>query len=160
MLKVTRLNVTRLFIVEMTDSKPVELDPYHHAYALSCFGWRCIVCSIEAKDQIGLEMAWLGDEKVVYTDGIDGSKWVCCNGCKKCFHLSCVTDDLVGSVLCAALRPKIKLGLKWHGWVTIERLSGRRQGSGHIAGGTRKSRIMSKGTQAGHQVGHFNRFNR
>ena len=25
---------------------------------------------------------------------------------------------LVGSVLCAALRPKIKLGLKWHGWVT------------------------------------------
>ena len=73
MLKVTRLNVTRLFIVEMTDSKPIELDPYHHAYALSCFGWT-LVCSIEAKDQIGLEMAWLGDEKVVYTDGIDGSK--------------------------------------------------------------------------------------
>ena len=42
----------------------------------------------------------------------------------------------------------------------IERLSGRRQGSGHIAGGARKSRIMSKGTQAGHQAGHFNRFNR
>ena len=93
MLKVTRLNVTRLFIVEMTDSKPVELDSYHHAYALSCFGWKCLVCSIEAKDQIGLEMARLGDEKVVYTDGIDGSKWVCCNGCKKCFHLSCVTGD-------------------------------------------------------------------
>ena len=51
------------------------------------------MCSIEAKDQIGLEMAWLGDEKVVYTDGIDGSKWECCNGCKKCFHLSCVTGD-------------------------------------------------------------------
>ena len=42
----------------------------------------------------------------------------------------------------------------------IERLSGRRKGSGHIAGGARKSRIMLKGTQAGHQAGHFNRFNR
>ena len=77
----------------MNDSKPVELDPYHHVYALSCFGWKCLVCSIEAKDQIGFEMAWLGDENVVYTDGIDGSKWVCCNGCQKCFHLSCVTGD-------------------------------------------------------------------
>ena len=93
MLKVTHLNVTRLFIVEMTDSKPVELDPYHHACALSCFGWKCLVCGIEAKDQIGLKMAWPGDEKVVYTDRIDGSKWLCCNGCKKCFHLSCVTGD-------------------------------------------------------------------
>ena len=77
-----------LFILEMTDSKAVELDPYHHAYALSCFGWKCLVCSIEAKDQIGLEMVWLwlGDKKVVYTDSIDGSKWECCNGCKKSFH--------------------------------------------------------------------------
>ena len=41
----------------------------------------------------------------------------------------------------------------------IERLSGRHQGSGYIAGGARKSRIMSKGTQAGHQAGHFNHFN-
>ena len=51
------------------------------------------MCNIEAKDQIGLEMASLGDEKVVYTDGFDRSKWVCCNGCKKCYHLSCVTGD-------------------------------------------------------------------
>ena len=42
----------------------------------------------------------------------------------------------------------------------IERLSGRRKRSGHIAGGARKSRIMLKGMQAGHQAGHFNRFNR
>ena len=42
----------------------------------------------------------------------------------------------------------------------IERLSGRHQGIGHIAGGARKSSIMSKGMQVGHQVGHFNRFNR
>ena len=40
--------------------------------------------------------------------------------------------------------------------IVIARLSGRRKGSGHIAGGARKLRIMSKGTQAGHQVGHFN----
>ena len=41
----------------------------------------------------------------------------------------------------------------------IERLSGRCKGSGHIAGGARKSRIMLKGTQVGHQEGHLNCFN-
>ena len=41
----------------------------------------------------------------------------------------------------------------------IERLSGRHKGSGHIAGDARKSRIMSKGMQVGHQAGHFNCFN-
>ena len=51
------------------------------------------MCYIEVKDNIGLEIAWLSDEKVVYTDGIDGPKWVCCNGCKKCFYFSCVTSD-------------------------------------------------------------------
>ena len=87
------MDMTRLIIVYFRMNKPVELDPYHHAYALSCFGWKCLVCNIEAKDQIGLEMAWLGDEKVVYTDGFDRSKSVCCNGYKKCYHLSCVTGD-------------------------------------------------------------------
>ena len=41
----------------------------------------------------------------------------------------------------------------------IERLSGRRQGSGHIVGGKWKARILMKGKQAGHQVGHINHFN-
>ena len=41
----------------------------------------------------------------------------------------------------------------------IERLSGRRQGSGHIVGGKQKARILTKGKQAGHQAGHINRFN-
>ena len=41
----------------------------------------------------------------------------------------------------------------------IERLSGGCQGSGHIAGGARKLRVMLKGTQVGHQAGHFNCFN-
>ena len=39
----------------------------------------------------------------------------------------------------------------------IERLSGRRKGHGHIAGGKRKARVLTDGKQAGHQVGHFNR---
>ena len=42
----------------------------------------------------------------------------------------------------------------------IARLSRRCQGSGHIAGGARKLRIMLKGTQVGHQADHFNCFNR
>ena len=41
----------------------------------------------------------------------------------------------------------------------IERLSGRRQGSGHITGGKRKARILMKGKQVGHQAGHINHFN-
>ena len=32
----------------------------------------------------------------------------------------------------------------------IERLSGRRKGSGHIAGGNRKAQVMTGGKQAGH----------
>ena len=38
----------------------------------------------------------------------------------------------------------------------IERLSGRRQGSGHIMGVKRKAQILMKGKQAGHQAGHIN----
>ena len=41
----------------------------------------------------------------------------------------------------------------------IERLTGGRKGSRHIAGGARKSIIMSKGMQVDHQVDHFNHFN-
>ena len=41
----------------------------------------------------------------------------------------------------------------------IERLSRRRQGSGHITGGKQKAQILIKGKQVGHQVGHVNCFN-
>ena len=41
----------------------------------------------------------------------------------------------------------------------IDRLSGRRQGSGHIMGGKQKAWILMKGKQVGHQAGHINRFN-
>ena len=39
----------------------------------------------------------------------------------------------------------------------IERLSGRRKGHGHIAGGKRQARVLTKGMQAGHQAGQNNR---
>ena len=39
----------------------------------------------------------------------------------------------------------------------IERLSGRRKGHGHIAGGKRQARVLTTGTQAGHQAGQNNR---
>ena len=61
---------------------------YYYAYAVSIFGWKCIICNFKAQDQIGLENSWLADEKVVYTDQLDQSKWVFCNICKKSFHLA------------------------------------------------------------------------
>ena len=35
---------------------------------------------------------FLGDERVVFTDSIDCSKWIFCTTCKKCYLLSCVTS--------------------------------------------------------------------
>ena len=58
---------------------------YYHAYAVSIFGWKCIICNFEAQDQIGLENLWLADEKVVYIDQLDQSKWGFCNICKKSY---------------------------------------------------------------------------
>ena len=55
-----------------------------------------------------------------------------------------------------AIAKKLKL-LKT---TVIERLSGRRQGEGHIAGGKRKARVLMDGKQAGqnnHNCNHFNR---
>ena len=37
-------------------------------------------------------MQHISDE-VIYTDGINQKKWVCCNKCKKTFHLCCVTQE-------------------------------------------------------------------
>ena len=52
---------------------PVELDPYEHAKCVQIYGWKCLICSVEAKDQIGLELQHIADG-VVYIDGIDGTK--------------------------------------------------------------------------------------
>ena len=83
----THLDVAYLIFVYFRMSENVELDQYHCAYTLSCLGGSALL------GLIGLEEAWLGDEKAVYTDSFDGLKWVYCNGCKKCYHLSCVTSD-------------------------------------------------------------------
>ena len=68
-------------------SKPTELDPYHHAYACACFGWKCFICNGEANDQIGIQDQFLADYYVVFTDSIVGTKWVFCMNCKKAYHL-------------------------------------------------------------------------
>ena len=74
-------------------SKPIELEPYHHAYACACRGWKCFICNGEANDQIGIQDQFLADYYVVFTDGIDGTKWVFCMSCKKAYHLQCVTSE-------------------------------------------------------------------
>ena len=70
-----------------------NLDSYLHAHACDCLGWKCFICNGEAKDQIGIEDQFMADEYVVFTDGIDGSKWVFFSTCKKLYHLKCVTCD-------------------------------------------------------------------
>ena len=70
-----------------------DQDAYLHAYAFNCLGWKCYIYNHEAKDQIGIEMQFLGDGHVVFTDQLDGSKWVFCTKCKKSYHLQCVTSS-------------------------------------------------------------------
>ena len=69
-----------------------HLDQYEHARCVKTFQWKCLICSIEAPDQVGLEMQHISDG-FIYTDGINQKKWVCCNKCKKTFHLCCVTQE-------------------------------------------------------------------
>ena len=58
--------------------------------------YRCIAgnasYSVEAKDQVGLELQQIADG-VVYIDGIDGRKWICCQKCKKIYHVVCVCPN-------------------------------------------------------------------
>ena len=57
-------------------------DDYEYAKCAELYGWKYYICCVEAKDQVGLEMQHIGDGSV-YTDGIDGSKWICYQKCKK-----------------------------------------------------------------------------
>ena len=54
---------------------PVELNPYEHAKCVQLYGWKCLICSVEAKDQVGLELQHIADV-IVYINGIDGTMWV------------------------------------------------------------------------------------
>ena len=76
-----------IFIFRM--ATPVELNPYQHAKCVQMYGWKCLIYSVEVKDQVGLELQHIADG-IVYINGIEGSKWVCCNKCKKTYHVACV----------------------------------------------------------------------
>ena len=43
-----------------------HLDYYEHAKCVELYGWKCYICCVEAKDQVGLEMQHIGDG-IVYT---------------------------------------------------------------------------------------------
>ena len=60
---------------------PVELNPYEHAKCVQIYGWKCLICSVEAKDQMGLNCSIYADG-IVNIYGIDGTMWVCCQKCK------------------------------------------------------------------------------
>ena len=39
-----------------------HLDTYEHAKCADLFKWKCLTCSLEAKDQLGFEMHHISDE--------------------------------------------------------------------------------------------------
>ena len=74
-----------------------HLDQYEHARCVETFQWKCLICSTEAPDQVGLEMQHISNG-FIYTDGIDQKKCMCCNKCKKTYHLECVTSEKEESI--------------------------------------------------------------
>ncbi len=79
--------------------EPIELDAVTHAYAEDCLGWKCTICQLSAKDQLGLQDEWLGCDTTVYTYRFDGSKWVACDECNNKYHLKCVTHQTEEAVI-------------------------------------------------------------
>ena len=70
----------------------MDFEAYNHVQMVQQFGWKCFICSIEAKDQMGLEEQHITDG-VVYTDNNNRSKWVFCSKCKKTYHVDCVCPN-------------------------------------------------------------------
>ncbi len=66
------------------------MDPVNQAYAESIFEWKCTICGLYAKDQVGLEMDFIENEKVVLSES-DNTKWVRCYVCDTKYHLACTT---------------------------------------------------------------------
>ena len=92
---------------------PVELNPYKHAKCVQIYGWKCLICSFEVKDQVGLELQHIADG-IVYIDGIDGTMWVCCQKYKKTYHFACVCphqpQPTEWSFVCSFLECKQQVG--------------------------------------------------
>ena len=99
----------------------VELNPYEHAKCVQIYGWKCLICSVEAKDQVGLELQHIADG-VVYIDSINGTKWVCCQKYKKTNHVACVCPNqpsqqngpfCVAFLSANSKRVRVDLHVKW-----------------------------------------------
>ena len=120
-----------------------DLDPYLHAYACECFGWKCFICNEEAMDQIGIEEQFLADGYVVFTDSLDHSKWVFCTTCRKPFHLKCVTTQTEHQV-------------KLKGWpfiCTFNECQGKK--IKQVTPPTSQTRSTNWVTKRGHQAGQY-----
>ena len=99
-----------------------NLDSYLHAHACDCLGLKCFICNEEAKDQIGIKDQFMADGYVVFTDSIDGSKWVFCTICKKPYHLKCVTCDTEQQIHakgCHLPAHSMSVKVKQTKWVTL-----------------------------------------
>ena len=68
------------------------MDPVNQAYAEDCFGWKCTICGLFAKDQVELEMQLTENEKIVLSEN-DNTEWVRCEICQTKYHLACVTAE-------------------------------------------------------------------
>ena len=86
-----------------------HLDAYEHAQCVDLFKWKCLICSLEAKDQVGLKMHHISDG-VVYTDEINGSNWSCCHKCKSSYHLGCVTPGKEENIMFPFFAPLMSAG--------------------------------------------------
>ena len=68
------------------------MDPVNQAYAEDCFGWKCTICGLFAKDQVELEMQLIENEKIVLSEN-NNTKWVRCEICQTKYHLACITAE-------------------------------------------------------------------
>ena len=78
---------------EPIEEPPLDLDAAAQHWAEDWIGWKCEICFEYAKDQLGIDWQELKEECCVYTDRIDGSKWVVCDSCGCRYHLKCVTNE-------------------------------------------------------------------
>ena len=73
--KIIRLR-SRPYIYPNLDSYPLDvfffrmeftqhLDQYEHARCVETFQWKCLICSVEAPDQVGLEMQHMGSSTLM-----------------------------------------------------------------------------------------------
>ena len=77
-----------LFRMEYTQ----QLNDYEHAKYVELHERKCLICSMEVKDQVGLEIQHISND-IIHVDRIHHTKQVCCYKCKKTYYLECVTSQ-------------------------------------------------------------------